>query len=181
MILYHGSYCKVENPLLEKCAANKDFGRGFYLTSSKEQAVSFLRTSIYKAIANESISEGQDFGFVSSFEFSLIPELNVYSFKSADIEWLHCVASHRTENAFAEIHDRMKKYDLITGKIANDATNTTLTAYISGAYGQMGTSDADEFCIKRLLPNKLQDQFCFRTEKALKCLAFIKAEKIWLR
>ena len=75
----------------------------------------------------------------------------------------------------------MKKYDLITGKIANDATNTTLTAYISGAYGQMGTSDADEFCIKRLLPNKLQNQFCFRTEKALKCLAFIKAEKIWLR
>ena len=119
--------------------------------------------------------------FVSSFEFSLIPELNVYSFKSADIERLHCVASHRTENAFAEIHDRMKKYDLITGKIANDATNTTLTAYISGAYGQMGTSDADEFCIKRLLPNKLQNQFCFRTEKALKCLAFIKAEKIWLR
>ena len=36
MVLYHGSYCVVENPDLEKCAAFKDFGRGFYLTTSKE-------------------------------------------------------------------------------------------------------------------------------------------------
>ena len=36
MILYHGSYCKVAKPELEKCAKRKDFGRGFYLTSSKE-------------------------------------------------------------------------------------------------------------------------------------------------
>ena len=41
-ILYHGSYCVVENPDLEKCAKYKDFGRGFYLTSSKEQAKSQL-------------------------------------------------------------------------------------------------------------------------------------------
>ena len=38
MILYHGSYCVVKNPDLEKCAMYKDFGRGFYLTTSKEQA-----------------------------------------------------------------------------------------------------------------------------------------------
>ncbi|WP_278335696.1 DUF3990 domain-containing protein [Roseburia sp. 499] len=38
LILYHGSYCEVKDPQLEKCARRKDFGRGFYLTSSKEQA-----------------------------------------------------------------------------------------------------------------------------------------------
>lgn len=43
LILYHGSYCEVRNPQLEKCSKRKDFGRGFYLTTSKEQAVSFYQ------------------------------------------------------------------------------------------------------------------------------------------
>lgn len=49
LILYHGSYCEVSSPQLSKCAKRKDFGKGFYLTSSREQAVSFLKTSIIKA------------------------------------------------------------------------------------------------------------------------------------
>ena len=58
-ILYHGSYCEVKDPNLAKCAKRKDFGQGFYLTTSKEQAESFLRTSIAKAIAIGTIEEGQ--------------------------------------------------------------------------------------------------------------------------
>ena len=38
-ILYHGSYCEVKAPDLAKCAKRKDFGQGFYLTTSKEQAI----------------------------------------------------------------------------------------------------------------------------------------------
>lgn len=34
MFLYHGSYCEVKTPELSKCADFKDFGKGFYLTSS---------------------------------------------------------------------------------------------------------------------------------------------------
>ncbi len=49
LILYHGSYCEVNQPMLEKCSKRKDFGRGFYLTTSREQAVSFLKTAIIKA------------------------------------------------------------------------------------------------------------------------------------
>ena len=52
-VLYHGSYCAVKEPDLAKCAKRKDFGQGVYLTTSKEQAESFLRTSIAKAIATE--------------------------------------------------------------------------------------------------------------------------------
>ena len=54
-VLYHGSYCEVKAPDLGKCAKRKDFGQGFYLTTSKEQAESFLRTSIAKAIATGTI------------------------------------------------------------------------------------------------------------------------------
>nr|WP_242987755.1 DUF3990 domain-containing protein [Mediterraneibacter faecis] len=35
----YGSYCEVKEPDLAKCAKRKDFGQGFYLTTSKEQAI----------------------------------------------------------------------------------------------------------------------------------------------
>ena len=65
-VLYHGSYCEVKAPDLGKCAKRKDFGQGFYLTTSKELAESFLRTSIAKAIATGTIEEGQKFGYIST-------------------------------------------------------------------------------------------------------------------
>ena len=34
MLLYHGSYCEVVSPDLQKCAPYKDFGKGFYVTTS---------------------------------------------------------------------------------------------------------------------------------------------------
>ena len=46
---------EIKKPDLAKCAKRKDFGQGFYLTTSKEQAESFLRTSIAKAIATGTI------------------------------------------------------------------------------------------------------------------------------
>ena len=74
----------------------------------------------------------------------------------------------------------MSKYDVIIGKIADDATNATLVAYIAGAFGELGSKEADEFCIRRLLPNKLKNQYCFKTREALECLDFMEGEKVWL-
>ena len=93
-VLYHGSYCEVKEPDLAKCAKRKDFGQGFYLTTSKEQAESFLRTSIAKAIATGTIEEGQKFGYISTFEFKLSKNLETHIFENADVDWLHCIAAH---------------------------------------------------------------------------------------
>lgn len=38
---------------------------------------------------------------------------------------------------------------------------------------------ADAFCISRLLPDRLENQYCFRTERALECLEFMESEKVW--
>ena len=65
-ILYHGSYCEVKEPDLAKCAKRKDFGQGFYLTSSREQAESFLRTSIAKASVAGKVDEDQNYGYSNS-------------------------------------------------------------------------------------------------------------------
>lgn len=181
LILYHGSYCEIKEPDLDKCAKRKDFGQGFYLTTSKEQAESFLKTSIAKAIAAGKIEETQDYGYISTFEIKLYKELKVCIFEEADVDWLHCIAAHRKKKLFTDVEDEMSKYDVIVGKIADDATNTTLTAYLGGAYGIVGDKETDDFCIKQLLPNKLKDQYCFKTEDAIKCLKFVEGERKCLR
>ena len=74
----------------------------------------------------------------------------------------------------------LKKYestDIIGGKIADDNTARTLDDYISGAYGIPGEKKADELALEFLLPNRLHDQFCFRTEDAVNCLEFIRGER----
>ena len=81
LVLYHGSYCEVKEPDLAKCAKRKDFGRGFYLTTSKEQAENFLRTSITKAIAGGRIEEGQNYGYISTFEVKLSGKLETHILK----------------------------------------------------------------------------------------------------
>ena len=102
-------------------------------------------------------------------------------FEKADVDWLHCIAAHRKKKLFVEVEREMEKYDVIAGKIADDATNATLTAYLAGAFGTAGDKDADDFCIKQLLPNKLKNQYCFKTKAAIECLKFMKGEKVWLK
>ena len=178
--LYHGSYCTVESPDLLKCAPFKDFGRGFYLTTSKEQAACFVKTAVKKAEAQGIIDETQNFGFVSEYVFRRSANIREFFFEEADTQWLHCVVGHRKSGTFEEIVREMENYDIIGGKIADDATNFTIVAYLSGAYGTVGTEKADDGCISRLIPERLQNQFCFRSETALACLEFVEAEKIWI-
>ena len=52
-----------------------------------------------------------------------------------------------------------------------------------GSYCEVKTPNlakyADRFCIGRLIPERLRDQFCFRTAKGLQCLSFEGSERIW--
>lgn len=89
MILYHGSYCIVENPDLQKCAKYKDFGQGFYLTTSKEQAKNFAKITATKAKARGLISANEQFGYISLFKVNDIQDLKTFGFETADKEWLH--------------------------------------------------------------------------------------------
>ena len=181
IILFHGRYCEVKEPDFSQCAAMRDFGRGFYLTTSEKQAEDFVRPSIRKAVAQGSISPNQNYGYVSRFEFYKKEDIAEYLFETADKDWLHCVIGHRKNNTFPEIVEAMKKYDIIGGKIANDQTNITITTYLIGGYGDIGSTKADDFCISQLIPERLTDQYCFRTNKALDCIKFSGSERIWIR
>ncbi|GFI01650.1 MAG: DUF3990 domain-containing protein [Lachnospiraceae bacterium] len=180
MLLYHGSYCEVNTPDLSRCAKYKDFGQGFYLTTSKEQAENFAKISVRKAIKKGTIDTDQKHGMVSVFRTRFVEKLLVQSYSAADAQWLHCVVGHRRRNTFSNIISELESYDVIAGKIANDSTNATITTYMAGAFGVIGTKSADDICIGLLLPERLQNQFCFRTNKALDSLVFEESEKIWL-
>ena len=180
MILYHGSYCVVEKPDLARCSKYKDFGQGFYLTSSKRQAMSFAKISASKAKSDDLISPDTEFAYISCFKLSDILDLSIYSYDTADIDWLHCIVAHRRKRAFVNIRKQMEAYDIIAGKIANDDTNTTINAYMSHVFGKMGSSVADRMCISLLIPERLQDQFCFRSDKSLTKLSFWDSENVAL-
>jgi hypothetical protein len=180
LTLYHGSYCEVSKPDLKKCAKYKDFGQGFYLTSSKKQAENFIRTSVKKAFMSGMIFKNQNYGIVSTFRFNMNADVKIRNYPEANVDWLHCVVGHRKINSFQDVVQELQQFDIISGKIANDNTNATIAAYMALAYGEMGTKTADDMCISLLLPERLQDQFCFRTDRALTCLAFVESERIWL-
>ena len=120
MILYHGSYVAVEKPDLDKCAKHKDFGQGFYLTTSLEQAISFARLSLGKVKDRGVVPTTEETAWVSSFHVGDITGLKTFVFQTADKEWLHCIVGHRREYYFKEIQWQMKDYDVIGGKVAND-------------------------------------------------------------
>ena len=180
MMLYHGSYCEVRNPDLEMCARYKDFGRGFYLTTDAEQARQFALISTRKAKVNGIVDAGQRYGIVSNFKYTERNRISVKIFPEADASWLHCIVGHRKKNTFENVVKSLEQYDVIGGKIANDATNATILTYMSGTLGEVGSERSDEICISLLLPERLKDQYCFRTEKAFGQLEFEESVQVWM-
>lgn len=159
MRLYHGSYMTVNTPKILQADRKLDFGTGFYLTSSYEQAE---RWAILKAQRYEGNSP-----VISVFETddNIFSCLKILKFEKADASWLRFVSANRkgldTDNSF----------DVIIGPVANDKTMPVISLYFSGLY------DEDE-AIRRLLPQKLHDQYAFKTEESLSALKFIEGVKL---
>lgn len=174
MVLYHASYKIIDDINFKYCRSGLDFGKGFYLTTSKEQAKHFVNSSVGRAI-RDGIIKKQNYGYINSFLYVNNIDLDIKIFETENRDWLHFIASNRT--------DKIKykndiKYDIIGGKIANDFTARTINIYITGGYGEVGSKEADEMAIKILLPNKLKDQYCFLTNKSIKNLIYKESEKI---
>ena len=179
MLLYHGSYTDIPDIDLGKCMKGLDFGKGFYLTSSYEQAYSYVPLSVKKArrlqiiAKNFAIEEGK----VSVYKFYYDPNLLAHCFQDANAEWLHFVSANRDNTLFPKLLKKYSTADIIAGKIADDQTARTLQQYINAFFGIPGSPEADSEAIKKLIPNRLKDQFCFRTEEAIKNLEFIGSER----
>lgn len=159
MILYHGSNIIVESPILLKIQRSLDFGRGFYTTSDFEQAKKW-------ALRTAKIRETGD-PIVSCYEVreDEIKNLKVLHFEKPDRTWLDFVAENRKNG------EVKYDWDLISGPVANDQTFPTIILYLDGYI------DAEN-AVRQLLPQKLKDQFTFKTERALSLLKYLEAKKV---
>ena len=159
MKLYHGSNVEVPTPELLPSVRALDFGRGFYLTSDFEQAARWARTAVLR--------RGEGAAVVSVYEFDepAAGALKILRFGSADAGWLEYVARNRTRPTDAP------DFDIVSGPVANDNTMPVLNLYFKGAY-------SEEEALRRLLSQRLKDQFAMKTEAALSCLAFLEGRPV---
>ena len=181
MLLYHGSYAKISEINLSLCRRGKDFGKGFYVTNSREQAERFVNLSVRREIRSGQIPDNTVNGYLNVFRLHLTSELKLHYFESANLDWLHFVAANRNRALFADIQSVLSPFDVIGGKIANDRTAQTLQLYVSGGYGQPGSEIADQIAIMTLLPNRLEEQFCFRTDRSVQALEYVESVKYAVR
>lgn len=90
MELYHGSFMKVDKPLVNAGRRNLDFGRGFYLTNLRPQAEKW-------ALAVGGRHNDTDEGVVNVYHFDeqLFAKYKVLSFACYDLDWLDFVVVNR--------------------------------------------------------------------------------------
>lgn len=98
ILLYHGSYTAVPDIDLSKCNSGLDFGCGFYVTTSYDQAVSFVPNSVKRNIRTGNLPADFDVnnGQVSVYRFHPDPMLLIETFSEANLDWLHFVAATGT-------------------------------------------------------------------------------------
>ena len=157
MLLYHGSTMTVRKPTISRGRAKTDFGKGFYTTTSREQAEKWAR------IKRDRAGDGAR-AVISIFEIDEAilknPSYNTRHFDGATVEWLDFVVDNRK----GKIHH---DYDLIMGPVANDKLYATITLF------ENDILDANA-AIEQLNTHQLFDQLSFHTAKACKLLTFIE-------
>ena len=161
LILYHGSDCVVKEPDLNKCKYHKDFGRGFYLSFEEKQAKQFANLVMRR--------NGSKTKYISVFKLNKIDDLKIFIFDNADEEWFKFVCDNRRHDS----KESNINADIIVGKIADDATTAVINDYLTDAFGPVGSKKAIKTAMGLLLPNRLNDQICFKTKKAINHLVHI--------
>ncbi len=160
MIIYHGSTVAVEKPEIIRSDACLDFGFGFYTTTSYEQAERWARIKMRRLNAEQGCVSVYDFDFESAKK-----NVEILRFPTADIEWLRFVVANRRGE------EKNKEAEMFIGPVADDNVYRSIRLF------ETGVLDAEE-TVKRLKTEVLQDQWAFRSEKALSFLHFIEAKEI---
>jgi len=154
MILYHGSYIKIDNIDLLKCRPHRDFGRGFYVTKFRKHA-----ENIAIIIGRKHNTEG----VVTEFEYneSAFTQsiCKIKHFEKYDEEWLDFVVMNRNEDNPEPAHE----YDIVEGPVADDKIQNRINDYLGG------TVSKTDF-LEELKWHEETHQICFCTKGALQTL-----------
>ncbi len=148
-IVYHGSYCKVEKPKLLDNKYTKDFGKGFYCTILKDQAIKW---------ANK-----YDTKIINLYEYHENNNLKIKEFTIMTEEWLDFIIESRN----GKKHD----YDIVIGAMADDQIYNYITDLLKGEITREAFWELAKF-------RHPTHQIAFCTEEALKTIKFVGIEEI---
>lgn len=160
--LFHGSKYGLSEISVENARSNCDFGKGFYLGETYNQALSFV-------CENEKSS-------VYSFNYSL-DGLKVKKF-NCDLDWMIAICYYRgtlkdysDKKIVKKVVSEIEKSDVVIAPIADNKM-----FYIMAQFTE-GEINAD-VALHSLSASKLGNQYIFKTEKSLDNL--VPLEKYYL-
>lgn len=154
-LLYHGSDVLFDQFNLDYAKSFKDFGKGFYLTTSPKQAQKWAQQK----------ANGKHHGCAYIYSFRInknnINMLRLLELLEYNEEWLQFVVKCRFEGYEAD-------YDIVYDKIA-DNRYMELTDMLQ-KYKQGNISA--EYAISKIKMKRFEyDQYCFKNEKAIALLS----------
>lgn len=157
MKLYLASTVVIEKPDVLHSRDKLGFGKGFYLTAIRNQALRY---------AERFTIRGKD-AYVNEYDFDEVTSGYVIkSFPAYDEEWLDYVTVCRRGQQPVEV------YDAVSGGVANDKVFNTVDLYFAGVISK-------EEALGRLRFEKPNHQICILNGEMLdKHLHFIRAERI---
>jgi hypothetical protein len=112
LILYHGSNKNFDAVDLSMSKDKRDFGRGFYTTTLREQAEDWAK-ALFDRFRGDGI-------FIYEAELELTGNLSVKTYEGLSEEWLLMVQKNRTLGGIQH------NFDIVQGPVANDKTARTI-------------------------------------------------------
>ena len=165
MILYHGSNVRISKVDLDFCRPNKDFGKGFYLTNIKEQAMKMSNRIVRLYGKSPQIT-----AFELDDKIYDDKDVRTLTFDRPNKDWALFVLNNRNK-AFADIQNILcnqdNKYDMVAGAIANDNLAYLFRTFSSGLIDI-------ETLVRGLEYKELTNQYSFHTERALEYLKLLE-------
>lgn len=150
--LYHGSNVAIDKIDLSKGHINKDFGKGFYLTTLPQQAMEMAKRKARQFLDAKPI--------VTTFLFDenelTSGELNVKMFHTVSEEWAMFILQNRKASRTGFHHD----YDIVVGPVADDSVVQQLDLF------EMGLITLSQL-VEALRYRNINNQYFFGTERAV--------------
>lgn len=162
MTVYHGSIVEVRSPDTTHSKRFLDFGRGFYVTSFREQAERWAQRKFLRSSPDAGISP-----VVNEYELlDAFDSCNILRFSEVGEEWFDFVCSCRNGDDIAQGRDA------IVGRVANDDVFKTIQKF---QQGRMAKQEA----ILELRYAKPNDQIVFRNTATIRaCLKFVRSYRL---
>lgn len=154
--LYHGTISQIKQVDVSLGKSRKDFGKGFYMATSKQQAVGMMHKKYREAVRRSRLKESADFSeylYQIVLDEQLLSSLNIKIFETADEEWLDFILMCREDGGTPH------HYDLVIGPTADDDTAFCLKAYWDGLYGKTGSPEAKKTLLNNLETENLGIQY----------------------